>query len=93
MPFPESLHWGMAPLCRFEPFENELLEIEPEETELFEKISIGSFFRCFNGHHIEVTRHFTLSVKDDVSQIGDLWPILIEGLIAKATKLLQKGEC
>ena len=46
----------MAPLCRFEPAESELLDIEPESTLLINKIGWGEFFRSFNGNNIEVNQ-------------------------------------
>ena len=82
----------MDPLCRFEPVGNELLDIEPKSSELIEKISWDDFFLSFNGNHTEVTQQFSLYLKGNVSQIGDLRLVITEDLIEKDTKLLQKGE-
>ena len=59
---------------------------------LFEKIGWGLFFKGFSGHHVEITKRFAMSLKDDVAQVGDFQLILNEDLIAKATKLPQIGE-
>ena len=82
----------MAPLCRFEPAESELLDIEPESALLINKIGWGEFFRSFNGYNIEVTRQFSLSLKDNVAQIGNLRLVISEDFILKATKLPQTRE-
>ena len=62
----------MAPLCWFELAVSELLEIEPEASQLLKKIGWGYLFRMFNGHHSKVTRQFALSLKGNVAQIDDL---------------------
>ena len=41
----------MAPLCRFEPVGSEILEIEPEASQLLKNIGWKLLFRNFNGHH------------------------------------------
>ena len=61
----------MAPLNRFEISGPELVESNLEATTLFEKIGQDSFFKGFSGHHVEITKQFALSLKDDVAQIGD----------------------
>ena len=82
----------MAPLNRFEISGPELVESNPEATALFDKIGWGSFFKVFSGHHVEITKQFALSLKDDVAQIGDFQLVLNEDMIAKATKVPQVGE-
>ena len=82
----------MAPLNRFEISGPELVESNPEAAALFEKIGWGSFFKGFSGHHVEITRQFPMSLKDDVAQVGDFQLILNEDMIPKATKLPQIGE-
>ena len=46
----------------------------------------------FNGHNLKVTRKFDLSLKERVTQIGDLWLVLSKDSIAQEAKLLQAGE-
>ena len=46
----------MAPLSRFEISGPELVEADEKVIVLFEKIGWGSFFRCFSGHNVEVTK-------------------------------------
>ena len=82
----------IAPLNRLEISGPELVESNPEVDALFEKIGWGLFFKGFSGHHVEITRRFTMSLKDDVAQVGDFQLILNEDLIAKASKLPQIGE-
>ena len=79
-------------LCRFELSESELLDIEHEYAQLIEKIGWGDFFRIFNGHHIEVTWNFDLSLKESVSQIGSLCLVISKDLIEMDMKLPKKGE-
>ena len=45
----------MAPLSRFEVSRLKMLEMDPEATTLFEKISWKPFFWSFNGHNEEFT--------------------------------------
>ena len=61
----------MAPLNRFEISGPKLVESNPKVAVLFENIGWGSFFKGFSGHHVEITKQFTFSLKDDVAQIGD----------------------
>lgn len=81
----------MAPLCRFKPDGAELLEINPDVFQLFDKISWGDFLRAFSGHNVEVTRRFALSLKENVAQVGNMKLDFFEEFIAKATKLPQEG--
>ena len=60
----------IAPLSRFEISGPELVEADEEVATLFKKIGLGSLFRRFSGHNTEVTRQFTLSLKENVAQIG-----------------------
>ena len=55
--------WEMAPLCRFEPDGAELLNVNPDIFQLFDKICWGNFLRAFSGHNVEVTRLFALNFK------------------------------
>ena len=82
----------MAPLSRFEISGPELIEADEKVSFLFEKIGWGQFFRCFNGHNVEVTKQFAMSFKENVPQIGDFKFIIDEDNIAEATKLPQTGE-
>ena len=76
----------MTLLNRFEISGHDLVEYNPEAVTFFEKIG-WFFFKGFSGHHVEITRQFTMSLKDDVAQVGDFQLILNKDLIAKATKL------
>ena len=82
----------MEPFCRIEPIGDEFLDIEPEASWLIEKIGWRNCFGKFDGHNSEVTRRFTLSLKDNVAQIRDLTLIISKGFVSKATKLPQTGE-
>ena len=82
----------MAPLCRFDPTGSELLNIELEAMLLIEKIRWGEFFRRFDWHNVEVTHQFSLSLKENVAQIGNLHLVISEDFIAKETKLSQTRE-
>ena len=75
----------MDPLCRIESYGDELLDIEPKASQLIEKIGWRKFFGSFNGFNSELVLRFSLSLKDNVVQIGDVTLILAEGFIAKAT--------
>ena len=55
--------WEMAPLCRFEPDGAELLDTNPNVSQLFDKIGWGNFLKAFSGHNVEVTRRFALTFK------------------------------
>ena len=88
----DSSEEAMAPLSRFEISRSELVEADEKVALLFEKVGWGQFFRCFNGHNVEVTRLFALSLKENVAQIGDFRFIIDEDKIAEATKLPQTGE-
>ena len=79
----------MALLSRFEILGPDLVEADEKAAMLFEKIGWGQFFKCFSGHNIEVTRHFALSFKENVAQIGNFKFIIDEDKIAEATKLPQ----
>ena len=82
----------MAQLSRFEISGSELVEADEEVALLFEKVGWGQFFRWFNGHNVEVTKRFALSLKENVAQVGDFKFIIDEDKIAEATKLPQTGE-
>ena len=81
----------MAPLNHFEIFGSELIEANEEVALHFEKIGWGKFFKSFEGHHAEVTKMFTMNLKDDIVQIGGFTFIINEDKIAEATKLPQVG--
>ena len=55
--------WEMDPLCIFEPNGAELLNVNLDISQLFDKIGWGNFLRDFSGHNVEVTRRFALSFK------------------------------
>ena len=59
----------MAPLNRFEISGSELIEADEKIALRFEKIGWGQFFKCLDGHHVEVTKLFSMNLKDDVVQI------------------------
>ena len=82
----------MAPLSRFEISGPKLVEADEKVAMLFDKIGWVQFFRCFSGHNVGVTKHFSLSLKENVAQIGDFRFIIDEDKIAEATKLPQTGE-
>ena len=82
----------MAPLSRFEISGTELVEADEKAALLFDKIGWGQFFRCFSGHNVGVTKQFSLSLKENVAQIGDFKFIIDEDKIAEATKIPQPGE-
>ena len=82
----------MASLSRFEISGSELVEADENFALLFENPGWGQFFRCFNGHNVEVTKQFALSLKENVAQIGDFKFIIDEDKIAEATKLPQTEE-
>ena len=46
-----------------------------------------------SGKNEEVTRRFTLYLKGNVAQVGNLQLEISKDFIAKATGLPQKGEC
>ena len=87
-----SMEEDMAPLCHFEPEGFELLDADQEPTQLVDKVGWRKLFINFSGHNVEVTRTFSLSLKERVAQIGDLQLVLSENFIAQATGLLQSGE-
>ena len=62
------------------------MEANEEVAALFEKMGWGSFFIHFNGHNTEVTRQFSLSVKENVAQIGVFQFIIDEDKITEAMK-------
>ena len=82
----------MAPLNRFEISGPELVESNPEATTLFDHIGWGLFFKGFSGHHVGISKQFTLSLKNDAAQIGDFRLVLNEDIIVEATKLPQVCE-
>ena len=82
----------MSPLSRFEISGPELVESDEKVAALFKKIGWGSFFRCFSGHNAEVTKQFSMSLKENVAQIGGFKFIIDEDKIAEATKLRQTRE-
>ena len=82
----------MSPLCRFDPVESELLEIEPEFSQFIDKIILDDFSRSFSGHHLEVNRQFSLPLREIISQIGNLRLVISKDLINQDTKLPQKGK-
>ena len=82
----------MAPLYRFEPDGAELLDINPEISQLFDKIGWGNFLRDFSGHNVEVTRRFALTFKENVAHVGAIRLEISEDFIAKAANLPQRGE-
>ena len=47
--------WEMDPLYRFEPDGAKILDINPDISQLFDKIGLGNFLRAFSGHNVEVT--------------------------------------
>ena len=55
--------WEMAPLCRFEPDGAKFLDINPDISQLFDKIGWGNFLRDFSVHNVEVTQRFALTFK------------------------------
>ena len=77
----------MAPLSQFEISGPELVEANEEVAALLEKIGWGSFFRHFSGHNTEVTRQFSLSLKENASQIWGFQFIIDEDKVTEATKL------
>ena len=82
----------MALLSHFEISGSELIEADEKVALLFEKVGWGQFFRCFNGHNVEVTKRFALSLKKNVAQVGDFKFIIDEDKIAEAMNLPQTGE-
>ena len=82
----------MAPLNRFEIYGSELIEADKKVALQFEKVGWGTFFRCFNGHHVEVTKMFAMNLNDDVVQIGNFTFVINEDKIAEETKLPQVRE-
>ena len=57
----------MYPRSRFEISGPEMVEANPRVGALFGKIGWGLFFKKFSGHHYEITRKFTLSLREDVA--------------------------
>jgi len=57
----------MAPLNHFEISGSELIEADEKVALLFEKVGWGQFFRCFDGHNVEVTKLFALSLKENIA--------------------------
>ena len=63
----DSSEEALAPLSRFEISGSELVEADEKVALLFEKVGWGQFFRCFDGHNMEVTKLFALSLKENVA--------------------------
>ena len=82
----------MAPLSRFETLGSDLVEADEKVALIFEKIWWGQFFRYFSGYNVEVIKQFVLSLKENVTQIGDFKFIIDEDKIAEAMKLPQNGD-
>ena len=89
---PESAGETMSPLNRFEISGFELIEANQEVAKRFEKMGWVNFFRCFDGHHVEITKMFAMSFEDDRVQIGGFEFVINEDKIAEATNLPQVGE-
>ena len=60
----------MAPMNHYEISGSELIEANEEVALRFEKLGWGKFFKSFDGHHAEVTKLFSMNLKDDIVQIG-----------------------
>ena len=88
----ESAEETMSPLNRFEISGSELIEDNQEVAKKFEKMGWGHFLRSFDGHHVEITKLFTMNFEDDRVQIGGFELVINEDKIAEATKLPQVGE-
>ena len=76
-PFPslsteEPVDVKMAPLSRFQLEGVDLLDIHPDISKLFDKLGWREFFSYFSGHNVEVTRSFSLSLGENVAQIGNV---------------------
>ena len=82
----------MSPLNRFEISGSELIDANQEVAKKFEKMGWENFFRCFDGHHVEITKMFAMNFEDDRVQIGGFEFVINEDKIAEATKLPQVGE-
>ena len=59
----DNVEEAMAPLNRFEISGSELVEADEKVALLFEKVGWGQFFKCFDGHNVEVTKLFALNLK------------------------------
>ena len=57
----------MAPLSRFEVRGLEMVEENLRVADLFDKIGWGLFFRSFSGHHYEITRKLSISLREFVA--------------------------
>ena len=88
----ESAEETMSPLNRFEISGSELIDANQEVAKKFEKMGWENFFRCFDGHHVEITKMFAMNFEDDRVQIGGFEFVINEDNIAEATKLPQVGE-
>ena len=84
--------WEMAPLCRFELDGAELLNVNPNISQLFDKIGWGNFLRAFSGHNVKVTRRLALNFKENVAHVGDIRLEISEDFITKATNLPRRGK-
>ena len=82
----------MAPLNRFKISGSELIGADEKIALLFEKIGWGHFFRSFSGHNAEVTKLFSLSLKENIAQVGGFKFIMDEEKIVEAMRLPQTGE-
>ena len=85
----ESAEETMSPLNRFEISGSELIDANQEVAKKFEKMGWANFFRCFDGHHVEITKMFAMSFEDDRVQIGGFEFVINEDKIVEATKLPQ----
>ena len=79
----------MDPLCRLELMSSEFLDIESEAALLMNKIRWVEFFKIFDGHNVEVTRQFSLSLKKNVAKIQNFHLVISKDFIAKEMKLPQ----
>ena len=68
------------------------MDINPDISQLFDKIGWGKFLRAFSGHNVEVNWWFALTFKENVAHVGDIRLEISEDFIAKATNLSQIGE-
>ena len=57
----------MAPLSRFEVSRPEMVEANPRVATLFDKIGQGLFFKSFSGHHYDITKKLSISLREFVA--------------------------
>ena len=89
----ESTEETMSPLNHYKISGSKLIDANQEVAKKFEKMGWANFFRCFDGHHVEITKIFTMNFEDDRVQIGGFEFVVNEDKIAEAAKLPQVGEC